>query len=34
MLVKLHKIFFISNLGFCLEPGMLNFETEIGTGVA
>ena len=26
--------FFISNLGFCLELGMLNSETKIGTGVA
>ena len=26
--------FFISNLGFCLELGLLNSETEIGTGVA
>ena len=25
--------FFISNLGFCLELGLLNSETEIGTGV-
>ena len=32
--VKTHKIFFISNLGFCLELGLLNSETEIGTGVA
>ena len=24
---------FISNLGFCLELGLLNSETEIGTGV-
>ena len=26
--------FFTSNLGFCLELGLLNSETEIGTGVA
>ena len=26
--------FFTSNLGFCLELGLLNFETEIGNGVA
>ena len=26
--------FFISNLGFCLEFGLLNSETEIGTEVA
>ena len=26
--------FFISNLGLCLELGLLNSETEIGTGVA
>ena len=26
--------FFISNLGFCLELGLLNSRTEIGTGVA
>ena len=26
--------FFISNLGFCLEHGLLNSETEISTGVA
>ena len=26
--------FFISNLGFCLELGLLNSETEIGTVVA
>ena len=26
--------FFISNLGFCLELGLLNSEAEIGTGVA
>ena len=26
--------FFISNLGFCLELGLLNSETEIGTGAA
>ena len=26
--------FFISNLGFCLQLGLLNSETEIGTGVA
>ena len=26
--------FFLSNLGFCLELGLLNSETEIGTGVA
>ena len=26
--------FFISNLGFCLELGLLNSETEIGTLVA
>ena len=26
--------FFISNLGFCLELGLLNSETEIGTGIA
>ena len=26
--------FMISNLGFCLELGLLNSETEIGTGVA
>ena len=31
---NIHKIFFISNLGFCLELGLLNSETEIGTGVA
>ena len=29
-----HQIFFISNLGFCVELGLLNSETEIGTGVA
>ena len=28
------RFFFVSNLGFCLELGLLNFETEIGTGVA
>ena len=28
------RFFFISNLGFCLELGLLNSETEIGTGVA
>ena len=26
--------FFISNLGFCLELGLLNSETVIGIGVA
>ena len=26
--------FFISNLGFCLELGLLNSKTKIGTGVA
>ena len=26
--------FFISNLGFCLELGLFNSETKIGTGVA
>ena len=26
--------FFISNLGFCTELGLLNSETKIGTGVA
>ena len=26
--------FFYKNLGFCLELGLLNSETEIGTGVA
>ena len=26
--------FFMSNLGFCPELGLLNSETEIGTGVA
>ena len=26
--------FFTSNLGFCLKLGLLNSETEIGTGVA
>ena len=26
--------FFIRNLGFCLELGLLNSETEIGNGVA
>ena len=26
--------FFINNLGFCLELGFLNSETEIGTEVA
>ena len=26
--------FFISNLGFCLELGLLNSETETGTGFA
>ena len=26
--------FFISNLGLCLELGLLNSETEIGTGIA
>ena len=26
--------FFISNLGFYLELGLLNSETEFGTGVA
>ena len=26
--------FFISNLGFCLELGLLNCKTKIGTGVA
>ena len=26
--------FFTSNLGFCLELGLLNSETGIGTGVA
>ena len=28
------RFFFISNLGFCLELGLLNSETKIGTGVA
>ena len=28
------RVFFISNLGFCLELGLLISETEIGTGVA
>ena len=28
------RFFFISNLGFCLELGLLNSKTEIGTGVA
>ena len=32
--ICVHKIFFISNLGFCLKLGLLNFENEIGTGVA
>ena len=27
------EIFFISNIGFCLELGLLNSETDIGTGV-
>ena len=27
------RFFLISNLGFCLELGLLNSETEIGTGV-
>ena len=31
---SLHQIFFISNLGFCLELGLLNSKTEIGIGVA
>ena len=31
---KIHDVFFISNLGFWLELGLLNFKTEIGTGVA
>ena len=31
---SLHLIFFISNLAFCLELGLLNSKTEIGTGVA
>ena len=26
--------FFISKLGFCLELGLLNSETKIGSGVA
>ena len=30
----LHYIFFKSNLGFCLELGLLNSETKVGTGVA
>ena len=28
------RFFITSNLGFCLELGLLNSETEIGTGVA
>ena len=28
------RFFFISNLGLCLEPRLLNSETKIGTGVA
>ena len=31
---RLHYIFFISNLGFCLQLGLPNTETEIGTRVA
>ena len=31
---KRHQIFFISNLGFGVELGLLNSETEIGTGIA
>ena len=35
MIIKIDALdFFISNLGFCLELGLLNSETEIGTGVA
>ena len=32
--VQYTRFFLISNLGFCLELGLLNSETEIGTGVA
>ena len=32
--VPRYTTFFLSNLGFCLELGLLNSETEIGTGVA
>ena len=28
------RFFFISDLGFCPELGLLNSETEIGTGIA
>ena len=34
MIIIIHSIFFKSNLGFCLELGLLNSETEIGTVVA
>ena len=34
IIIIIHSIFFKSNLGFCLELGLLNSETEIGTGVA
>ena len=34
LIIILYTIFFYSKLGFCLELGLLNSETEIGTGVA
>ena len=34
MIIIINSIFFKSNLGFCLELGLLNSETEIGTVVA
>ena len=34
IIIIIHSIFFKSNLGFCLELGLLNSETEIGTAVA
>ena len=34
IIIIIHSIFFKSNLGFCLELGLLNSETEIGTVVA
>ena len=33
-IVDLHYIFFISNLGLCLELGLLNSEAVISAGVA
>ena len=34
IIIIIHSIFFKSNLEFCLELGLLNSETEIGTVVA